>query len=92
MSRRIREETNAHSGIRHKSRTDARTEDPHTYRSETAIITWFATLLPAVPAFTATSAVSNLPGGEKIVCAKLNLKYPKQTFYPDSIGYTYKMQ
>ena len=56
------------------------------------ILTSVTALLLAVPAFAATSAVSSIAGGEKVACAKFKLKYPKQTFYPGSAGYTYETQ
>lgn len=56
------------------------------------ILTSAAALLLAAPTFATASAVSSLSGGEKVACAKLKLKYPEQTFYPNSAGYTYETQ
>ncbi|KZM18431.1 uncharacterized protein EKO05_0001313 [Ascochyta rabiei] len=57
-----------------------------------AILTSVTTLLLAAPVLAATSSVSSLSGGEKVACAKFKLKYPEQTYFPGSAGYTYETQ
>ncbi|KAK1493566.1 FAD binding domain-containing protein [Colletotrichum cuscutae] len=43
-------------------------------------------------AATNSAVVASLPGSEKIACGLLNSRYPKQTFYSGSDGYTYETQ
>ena len=56
------------------------------------MFTLVAVLILAVPALAAISAVSSRSGGEKVACTKFKLKYPEQTYYPGSGGYTYETQ
>ena len=55
-------------------------------------LTPIAAMLLALPTFATTINVGNLSGGERVACAKLKLKYPGQTYYPGSVGYTYETQ
>ncbi|KXH59262.1 FAD binding domain-containing protein [Colletotrichum salicis] len=43
-------------------------------------------------AATTSAVVAGLPGSEKIACGLLSSRYPKQTFYSGSDGYTYETQ
>lgn len=55
-------------------------------------IAYVAATLFAVSTIAAELAISSITGGEKVACAKLESKYPEQTFYPGSAGYTYETQ
>ncbi|KAI8156041.1 Bifunctional solanapyrone synthase [Colletotrichum sp. SAR 10_70] len=43
-------------------------------------------------AATSSAVVASLPGSEKIACSVLSKKYPAQTFFNGSDGYTYETQ
>ncbi|KAK1640835.1 FAD binding domain-containing protein [Colletotrichum phormii] len=43
-------------------------------------------------AATTSAVVASLPGSEKIACGLFSSRYPKQTFYSGSDGYTYETQ
>ncbi|KAF4774453.1 FAD binding domain-containing protein [Colletotrichum scovillei] len=43
-------------------------------------------------AATNSAVVASLPGSEKVACGLLNSRYPKQTYYSGSDGYTYETQ
>ncbi|KAI8218263.1 Bifunctional solanapyrone synthase [Colletotrichum sp. SAR 10_77] len=43
-------------------------------------------------AATSSAVVASLPGSEKVACSVLSKKYPAQTFFNGSAGYTYETQ
>ncbi|KAJ3952742.1 hypothetical protein N0V92_010804 [Colletotrichum tropicale] len=43
-------------------------------------------------ATTSSAVVASLPGSEKVACSVLSKKYPAQTFFNGSAGYTYETQ
>lgn len=43
-------------------------------------------------AATTSALVASLPGSEKVACSVLSKKYPAQTFFNESAGYTYETQ
>jgi hypothetical protein len=57
-----------------------------------AILSFVTTAILAIPALAQESDVSNPSFGRKTACTTLKLRYPSNTFWPNTTGYTYETQ